>query len=199
MGTQGTDEGIASALFGKTRRILLGILYANPGDAYYLRRLAREAGTGVGAVQRELKRLSEAGVVRREVRDRQVYFRANPDCPVYADLRSFIVKTAGVGDVLRAALAPLAPKLRAAFVYGSVARGEEKRGSDVDLMLVGDITFAEVVRALRPAQTRLAREINPSVYSLREFTSKLAAGHHFLKSVMKSERLFLVGSDRELA
>jgi len=199
MGTQPVDEGIASALFGKTRRALLGILYANPGEAYYLRRLAREAGTGVGAVQRELKRLSEAGIIRREVRDRQVYFRANPDCPVYADLRSFIVKTAGVGDILRAALAPLAPRLRAAFVYGSVATGREKRGSDVDLMLVGDITFAEAVRALRPAQARLGREINPSVYSPREFASKLAAGNHFLKTVMKGNKLFLVGGDRELA
>ena len=198
MGTKGITSGIAASLFGKTRRALLSILYANPGEAYYLRRLAREAGTGVGAVQRELERLTTAGIVQREVRDRQVYFRANAECPVYADLRSLIIKTAGLGDVLRAALAPLAPRLRAAFVYGSVARGDENRASDVDLMLVGDLTFAQAVRALRPAQAKLGREVNPSVHSPREFSAKLAAGNQFLKSVMKGQRLFVVGSDHDL-
>ena len=188
-----------SVLFDKTRRNLLALLFTHADQAYYLRELARQTGSGMGAVQREVRKLSEAGILRREVRGRQVYYQANPDCPVFAELKGLVVKTLGVADVLRAALRPLSGRVRVALVYGSFARGREKSGSDVDLMVVGEAGFAEVVAALSPAQEALGREINPSVYPVAEFRAKVAAGHYFLKRVLQGPRVWVVGSESELA
>jgi predicted nucleotidyltransferase len=113
-------------------------------------------------------------------------------------LRGLLLKTAGVADVLREALAPLAAGISVAFVYGSVARGEERRASDVDLLVVGDASFAAVAQALAPAQRRLGREVNPTVFTPAEFRQKLTAGHHFLRSVTGREKLFLFGNEHDL-
>jgi predicted nucleotidyltransferase len=177
----------------------LALLYGHPDEAYYLRQLVRSAGLGLGAVQREVARLAGAGIIQRTARGRQVYYQANPECPLYVELKSLVVKTAGVGDVLRAALAPLASRIRVAFIYGSVARTEQKSTSDVDLMVIGDVTFGDVVSALGAPQEILSREINPTVYSPREFRSKLKVSHHFLSSVLKNEKVYVIGDARELA
>lgn len=190
-------ETISDVLFGQTRRAVLALLYGHPDEEFYLRQVIRAVGVGQGTVQRELQRLTAAGLVVRRAHGRQVYFRANPDNPVYTELRGLLLKTAGIADVLREALAPLAGRVRFAFVYGSVARGSERKASDVDLMVVGDATFGEVVAVLGPAQERLGREVNPTVYSEAEFSSTLAAGRHFLKSVMKREKVFLFGNERD--
>jgi len=188
-----------SALFGGTRRAILALLFGHPGEAYYLRQIARVARVGLGATQREVKRLTSAGIIRRTVRGHQVYFQANEASPVFSDLKSLVVKTVGAADVLRSALAPLANKIEAAFIYGSIAKGNESPGSDVDLIVIGGVDFDEVVSALGPAQETLSREVNPTVYPRSEFRSKLRAGHHFLTSVMREPKLFLIGDDRELA
>ncbi|MDH7499321.1 MAG: nucleotidyltransferase domain-containing protein [candidate division NC10 bacterium] len=192
-------EKLSETLFGKTRRAVLSLLYGHPGEAFYLRQLIRAAGVGLGTGQREVRRLSEAGVIRRMVRGRQVFYEANPECPVYEELKSLVVKTAGVGDLLRTALAPLSERIHAAFIYGSLARGKQERASDVDIMVIGDVSFGEIVSAIGPAQEGLRREINPSVYAPAEFQSKLKANHHFLKTVMKGEKVFLIGDEGELA
>jgi predicted nucleotidyltransferase len=199
MDTTSPNDSLSAALFGKTRRAVLSLLYSHADEAFYLRQLARAAGVGLGAVQREVKRLSEAGILQRTGRGQLVYYQANPQRPLFAELRSLVVKTSGVGDVLRSALTPLSSRVRVAFIYGSVARGAERRDSDVDVMVVGDVTFGEVVSALRPAQETLGREINPTVYPPGEFRSKLRANHHFLKSVVRGTRLFLIGDECELA
>lgn len=199
MSTTPESDTLAASLFGKTRRAVLSLLYSHADEAFYLRQLARVTEVGLGAVQREVKRLSDSGIIRRTVRGRQVYYQANPDCPIFAELKSLMVKTAGVGDVLRTALAPLADRINVAFIHGSYTRGEERRGSDVDIMVVGDVTFAEVVSALGPAQETLGREINPTVYPPAEFRSKLAARHHFLKTVLRGAKVSLIGDERELA
>lgn len=185
-------------LFGKTRRAVLALLYGRPEEDFYLREIVRAAGTGVGAVQRELRLLAGAGIVRRRVRGNQVYFQANPESPIFRELRGLVLKTAGLADVLRAALAPLAERTRAAFIYGSIAHGEERPGSDVDLLIVGDLTFAEAVSILGPAQETLGREVNPAVYPPGEFRKKLKAGHHFLKNVQNEPKIFVAGDEREL-
>lgn len=186
-------------LFGKTRQALLSLLYTHADESFFLEQLIQAAALGRGTVQRELAFLARAGIVRRMVRGRQVYFQANSDCPVYAELKGLVVKTAGVADALRAALAPLAARIRVAFVYGSVARGEERRASDIDVMVIGEVSFAEAAEALGRAQEMLRREINPSVYPSAEYRAKLAAKHHFLSSVLKGEKIFLIGDERELA
>jgi predicted nucleotidyltransferase len=134
-----------------------------------------------------------------EQEGRQKYYRANAECPVFGELKGLALKTAGVGDAVREALIPLAARIRAAFVYGSLARGEEVARSDVDVMLIGKVTFDEAVQALRSAEDRIGREVNPSVYGPAEFRAKLAAKHPFLTTVLNSPKIFLIGGQHDLA
>jgi predicted nucleotidyltransferase len=191
-------DKLGATLFGKTRRAVLALLYSHPDESFYLRQIARVTGAGMGSLQRELKQLSEAGIIRRSEIGRQAFFKANADCPVFSELRNLIIKTFGVADVLRAALSPLAGDIQVAFIFGSMAGGEFKQGSDLDVMVIGHTAFAEVVAALSPVQEALAREINPSVYPSREFKSKLAEGHHFVKTILNGPKLFLIGDENEL-
>lgn len=127
-----------------------------------------------------------------------MYYQANTASPVFAELKGLAVKTAGMVDVLREALTGLAERITVAFVHGSVALGTEQAGSDVDVMVVGAVTFSEIAAALRSAQERLGREVNPTVYTVREFREKLDAGHHFLTATVSAPKLFLIGGEREL-
>ena len=199
MSTATITDSLSATLFGKTRRSVLGLLYSHVEETFYLRQIARTAGVGLGAVQRELKKLSEAGIITRKARGRQIYYQANPGCPVYAELRNMVVKTIGIGDVLRAALVPLADRIRVAFLFGSLVRGGQRSSSDVDVIVVGNVTFGEVVSALGRVQETIRREINPLVYPPEEFRSKLAADHHFLKKALEGTKFFLIGDDYELA
>lgn len=199
MGTITVNDHLTETLLGKTRRSLLAVLYGHADETFYLRQLVRVAGSGTGAVQRELKALTEAGIIRRIAKGRQVYYQADDRCAVYPELKSLITKTAGMGDALKMAMLPLAERIRTAFIYGSVARGGERRGSDVDILVVGDVTLAEVVETLSPVQLTLNREINPTVYPVKEFRAKHAAGHHFLKSVLEEKKVFLIGDEHDLA
>jgi predicted nucleotidyltransferase len=199
MSTAPYKEDISQTLFGKTRRAVLSLLYSHVDEAFYLRQIVRAAGVGLGAVQRELKLLSDAGIIQRIVRGRQVYYQANPQCPVFGELKALVIKTVGIAAIVQAALAPLADRIRIAGIYGSIARSEEHKGSDVDLLVVGKVTFAEIVSALDQAQKTINREINPTVYPVDEFQSKLSAGHHFLSTIVEKPMFFLFGDKRELA
>lgn len=193
------QEPLASALFGKTRRAILALFYAHTDESFYTRQVAQITGISAGVVYRELEKLNAAGILNREVRGRQVYHRASKDCPIFDELKNLVMKTFGLVDVLKAALIPLAARISAAFIYGSFAQGRQNSSSDVDVMVIGEVGFSEVVEAFAPAQEKLRREINPTVYPPEEFGKKLAEGHHFLTSVLKGEKIFLVGSARELA
>jgi predicted nucleotidyltransferase len=196
--TEKRGDRKAVILFGKVRRAILVVLFGQAGEAFYLRQIVRTTGFGLGPVQRELKKLTESGIILRTVRGRQVYFRANPDSPIFPELKSLIVKTAGTGDALRAGLEPLADHIKVAFIYGSMARGEEGSRSDIDLLIVGGVSFADVVVNLQEAQKILGREVNPTVYPLDEFRAKMRAKHHFLTSVLKGPKIYLVGDEDEL-
>jgi len=191
-------DNLSATLFGKTRRAVLALLYSHADESFYLRQIARTADVGMGAVQREVKKLSKAGIIRRTVRGRHVYYQANPECPIYAELKSLVIKTVGVGDVLRAALIPIADRINVAFLFGSLVRGDEGSRSDADVMVVGDVTFTEVVLALSHIQETVRREINPIVYPPEEFRSKLAADHHFLTTTLVGPKFFLIGDEHEL-
>ena len=185
-------------LFGKVRRAILSVLFGHVDEAFYLRQIVRTTGFGLGPVQRELKQLTESGIIRRTVSGRQVYFRANLDSPIFSELKGLIIKTAGIGDTLRAALTPIAGQIEVAFIYGSIARGEEGFRSDIDLLVVGDIVFTDVVMNLQTAQKLLGREISPTVYPPDEFKAKVRAKHHFLTSVLKGPKIYLIGDENEL-
>jgi len=191
-------DTLASLLFGTYRRDALSLLLLHPESALHVREIARATGKAPGTMLRELDRLADAGILLRKPMGNQVQFQANGRCPIYEELRSILKKTVGVADVLRAALDPLARRIRAAFVYGSVARGDERGGSDLDLMVVGNVAFAEVVEALSSAQDALRREINPNVYPPTEFAARLAAGEPFLRRVMAEPKVFVIGNDDDL-
>jgi hypothetical protein len=190
-----TQVDIASALFGKTRRNVLALLFGQPGRTFYLREICAHAGGGMSQVQKELEQLAMAGLVLRERRANQVHFRANPDAPVYAELLGLVTKTFGISDVLRAMLAPFAPAIRLALIYGSVAKGSVVAGSDVDLLLVGDLRLSELAVALSDAEKRLGRKISPIAYSPAEFATMLQRKQHFLSAVLSGPKLFLIGHE----
>ena len=192
------SSALAEVLFGTTRQRVLAWLLSRPDESFYLRELVRATGSGLGPVQRELAQLERAGIVSRNTRGNLVYFQANASCPILPELRSILTKTSGVADRVHGALAPLADRIVVAFIYGSFARGEERHASDVDVMVVGDVEFGEVVDALTSAQAAVRREINPSVYAVDEFKRKLIAGHHFLTQVVRGPTLFVIGGPREL-
>ncbi|MFC2165409.1 nucleotidyltransferase domain-containing protein [Acidobacteriota bacterium] len=192
------EKDLLSGLFGKTRKSILALLYTHPDESFYLRQIIRLSGVAHGAGQREMKWLTESGIVTRSVSGNQVYYQANRNLPIYPELRTLIVKTAGIGDVLKTALARLSNRIKFAMIYGSAAKGETSKRSDVDVLVVGDVSFTEIGESLIPAQKTLQREINPSVYSIAEFESKLNQGHHFVSSVLESEYILLIGNADEL-
>lgn len=179
-------------------RAILATLYGRPDEEFYLRELARVTATTASSLQRDLAALVGAGIVLRALRGRQVYFRANRACPVFDELRGLVVKTFGVADVLKQALQPLSDGIEAAFVYGSVARGEERAASDIDLFVVGEVSFGDVVEALAPAQRKLGREINPMVFPPVEFADEAHEGNHFVTTVLAEKKLFVIGGANEL-
>ncbi|MBI3370831.1 MAG: nucleotidyltransferase domain-containing protein [Betaproteobacteria bacterium] len=163
-----------------------------------MRELARVAATAASSLQRDLAALAGAGIVLRALRGHQVYFRANRTCPIFDELRGLVVKTFGVADVLKQALQPFFDRIDAAFVYGSMARGEERSASDIDLFVVGEISFGDVIEALAPAQHKLGREINPTVFSSAEFADKVHEENHFVTTVLAEKQLFVIGGADEL-
>lgn len=163
---------LAHFLLGQTRSSVLSALLLRPETALHVRELARLTGASPGSLHRELRTLADWGLLRREETGRQVYYRANVDSPVFGELAGLLRKTAGLVDVLRESLAPLSDRIQRAFVYGSMARGGEHAHSDVDVMIIGNLDFADAVLALSPAQQKLRREVNPTVFTQREFAQK---------------------------
>jgi predicted nucleotidyltransferase len=198
MSTTSLTEDLAKTLFPKSRRAILGLLYSHPDEAYYLRQIVDLTGLAVGQVQRELNLLAGAGILTRTRQGRHIYFKVDDKCPVYSELRGIVRKTMGAGTVIGKALEKLSDRIRSAFIYGSVARAEEGRTSDIDVMVVGDATFAEVADAVRSAEHSIGREVNVTVYPVDELAVKVHAGHHFLKQVLSSDKLFLIGDEHEL-
>ena len=192
----GTSSILSETLFGHTRGAVLSVLYGHVGEAFYLRQLARLTDITLGPVQREIRQLVEAGLVSKKTIGAQTLYSANQESPVFAEIKSLVTKTVGMHDVLSAALSPLRKKIDLAFVYGSVARSGESKRSDVDLMVVADVDFGHVVEKLAEAQKTLNREINPTVYSVKEFRKK--ARDNFLKTVLADKKLFIIGDENVL-
>jgi predicted nucleotidyltransferase len=189
---------VGDLIFGQTRGRILTLLYGHPDQTFFIRQISREIDTSIGTVQRELGTLSHIGLIVRSVSGRQVYYKANRNHPVFAEIHSLIAKTVGVFQLLGSALAPFAKRVSLAFVYGSMARQDENAGSDVDLMIVGDVALDEILMQLAPVERVLGRPINPTLYSVNEFKSRLQSGNHFLRSVLSGEKVLLIGDTNEL-
>ena len=189
---------LAELLFKGYRRRVLGLLLLHADKRYHVLEIARLTDTVAGTLHKELSRLADAGLLLKETVGNQVLYGANRDCPIFEELASIFRKTSGITDVLAGALASFSEKIVAAFVFGSMASGKEAAGSDVDLLVIGDVGFTEVARAIYSAQEVLGREINPKVYSKEEWNQMLKNKDAFIKEVLKKPKLFITGSEDEL-
>jgi len=186
-------------LFGsKLRAKVLGWLFLHPDERYFVRQLKSLLDDDSTNISRELARLKKMGILTCQTEGRQKYYQVNSQCPVFSELEGLVRKTTGLVDVLRDACKPLSKKIKIAFIYGSMAKGSIDSQSDVDLMVIGSCTFGEVVNAMSRAQRKLGREINPTVYPLKEFRQKVLAEHHFINTVLKEPKIFLIGDENDL-
>ena len=185
---------IADALFGKTQQRVLGLLYGQPDAHFHANEIVRRAGAGKGSVMRELESLREAGLVTCENRGNQTLYQADHRNPVYAELSGIVRKTFGMADVIRHALLPLSGKIDWAFIYGSIAKGQATASSDIDLMLIGkNLQYAEVMTLLVPLEQTVGRTINPTLYTVEDMTTKLAAGNAFVQRVLVQPKIEVLG------
>lgn len=192
-------QSLSALLFPAYRRSILGLLFMRPDESFHGREVARRTGLPAGTLTRELKRLAGAGLLQREARGNQILYRANRASPIFDEIASILRKTSGFADELKRALEPLTDKIRVALVFGSMAQGTQAEGSDIDVLVIGDADFGSVVDALYPTQKTLGREVNPKVFSVHEWSSKLKAGSAFTTDVLRKPRVFLVGDEDELA
>lgn len=178
------------------RRQVLGILLLHPELALHGREIARRIKLAPSAVIKELNKLGDAGLLLRHKQGNQQIFEANTDCPIFTELVGILKKTSGIADVLAQSLESLGARIDVGFVFGSVAKHTETTSSDIDLMLIGDITFKEAVKSIWPLQTELGREINPKVFSPDEF--RAALDQAFLQDVLSKPKIFVIGTENDL-
>lgn len=191
--------GLGDALFSGTQQRVLGLLFGNPARSYYARELIRLAAGGAGAVQRELGRLTQSGLVTVRPIGNQRHYQANQASPVFAELCALASKTFALADPLREALQPLASRIEAAFVYGSVARREDTATSDVDLMVIADkLSYGELLAALEPLHEAIGRRVNPTAMSRREWAKRLSARSAFTSRLVTQPKIWLIGNEDAL-
>lgn len=190
---------MADALFPQVRQRVLALLYGNPGRSFFSNEVIALAKSGTGAVQRELASLAQAGLLTVTTQGNQKHYRANESAPVFAELRGLVLKTSGLVDVLRSALAPMAPEIDAAFVYGSVAKQNDTAASDIDVMIISDsLAYANAFEALEPTSNRLGRKVNPTIYSRTDLAKRLKQKSAFATRVLTQDKLWLIGSEDTL-
>lgn len=191
-------SGLAETLFSDYRRRVLAFLLLRPDEHFHVREISRLIAVPAGSLHRELKLLADAGFLARHAAGNQVRYQADRGCPIFHELAGIFRKTSGMADILRSALLPLSHDVKAAFIFGSVAKGEERAASDVDVCVVGSASFTEVVLALADMRQKLGREINPVVIAHEQFISKLNACEQFVSRIMSEPKLFLIGDEHDL-
>jgi predicted nucleotidyltransferase len=190
---------VADALFTKSQQRVLGVIFGNPGRSFYANEIIARAGSGNGAVQRELAKLEGAGLVKVTRVGNQKHYQVNADAPVFGALHELVLKTSGLADVLRSSLVPISSGIRAAFVYGSIAKGQESAGSDIDLMVISDhVSYADLFKVIEGASRRLGRPVNPTVYSVSELEKRVRERKSFVVRVLKQPKIWLIGGEDDL-
>src|SRR6185503_2178130 len=196
-GREGTS--LADALFSSTQQRVLAYLFGQPERSFFATELIRLAGGGSGAVQRELARLADSGLVTVSRVGTQKHYQANPKAPIFSELCAIAQKTVGLAEPLRTALKPLAKKIVAAFVYGSVAKKQDTAASDIDLLVVSDsLTYADLFPALENVSDRLGRKVNPTVYSSRELAKRVKQGNACVTRVLAQPKIWLFGGEDDI-
>lgn len=190
---------LPNLLGSKLRAKILGWLFTHTDERYFVRQLTALLQEDSTNISRELARLEKTGILISTSSGKQKYYQANPQCPVFNELHGLMIKTAGVADVLRSALKPSEKQIKSAFIFGSFASQTEISSSDIDVMIIGNISFADAVSLISPAQEQLRREINPVVYPVQEFQEKVNSNHDFVKAVLEGKKIFLIGDERDLS
>ncbi|MBI2994142.1 MAG: nucleotidyltransferase domain-containing protein [Gammaproteobacteria bacterium] len=191
---------LADALFSTTQQRVLAYLFGQPERSFFATELIRLAGGGSGAVQRELARLADSGLVTVTRVGTQKHYQANPKSPIYSELCAIAQKTVGLAEPLREALKPLARRIAAAFIYGSVAKRSDNSASDIDVLVLSDaVDYADVFAAMQTAEARLVRKVNPTVYTPANWRRKRREGNPFVVKVAAQPKVFLIGAEEDLA
>ena len=193
-------KGLADALFSRTQQKVLALLFGQPDRSFYATELITMAGAGSGAVQRELAKLEQSGLVTSRRIGNQKHYQANRESPLFAELSGIVRKTVGVAEPLREALHSLASDIRAAFVYGSIAKRSDTSRSDIDLMIVSDkLTYADIYAALEPFALSVNRKVNPTIYTRLELSKRIRAGNAFVRRVLEQPKVWVIGTEHDLA
>ena len=191
--------GLADALFSRTQQAVLGLIFGQPDRSFYATEVIGRVGAGSGAVQRELAKLEQSGLVTVHRLGTQKHYRANPASALFNELCSIAQKTVGLAEPIRMALRPIADEIRAAFVYGSVAKRSDTASSDIDLMVLSDnVSYADVFGALEPLHGKLGRTINPTVYSRKELQKRIRQDNAFVTRVMRQPKIWVLGGEDDL-
>ncbi|HEX4080570.1 MAG TPA: nucleotidyltransferase domain-containing protein [Rhizomicrobium sp.] len=205
MGTADTEPGgaqpigLAGALFSNVQLKVLALIFTHPDRSFYTRQIVNTLNSGTGAVARELTRLERSGLVLVEKIGNQKHYRANCDAAIFPELQSILRKTVGLHDPLKSALAPFLDRIKAAFVYGSVASGKDTARSDIDLLVIGDdLTYSDIFGGVQEAEKTLARRINPNILDTASWKKRQAGKNHFVSSIIDAPKIFIVGSEKDL-
>lgn len=189
---------LETLLGSKLRAKVLGWLFSHPDERYFVRQLTALVKEDSTNVSRELARLEKTGILVSTTEGRQKYYQANRQSPLFNELHGLMLKTVGVADIIKKALEPRRADIKLAFIFGSVAKKAEDRFSDIDLLVVGNITFGDVVDLISTAEEALSRELNPVVYTLTEFNKRLSENHYFIRDVLSGDKIFVIGDENEL-
>lgn len=190
---------LVNALFSGVQQRLLALFFCQPDRSFYTNELLRLTGTGRGALQRELERLASSGLLTTQAIGNQKHYQANRAAPIFDELRGIVLKSFGLADVLRAALADLDARIQVAFIFGSIAKGTDTAVSDIDVLVVAEeVAYGELFERLVAAEATLGRKVNPTLYSPSDFARKQREDNHFVTRVLAQPKLFLKGSDNDL-
>lgn len=194
-----STKGLSDALFSRVQQRVLGLIFGHPERSFYTSEIVKNVRSGTGAVTRELARLADSGLVSVERIGNQVHYRANSQSPIFEELQRLIIKTVALADPIRKSLEPCAAQIKAAFVYGSVAKGTDTAQSDIDLMIVGDeLDYSGIYSATSEAERVLRRKINPIILSSKDWRRKVEEKDSFIRKVNDLPKIFVVGSEKEL-
>ena len=193
------NHNLSDALFSKARQRVLGLLYGQPDRDFHTNEIIRLTNMGSGVVQRELEKLASVGLINTQLLGNQKRYSANQKSPLFNELRSIVLKTFGLADVLREALSPLRQRIQIAFIYGSVAKQSDNARSDVDIMIIGDdLTYSDFFKIVTETESKLDRKINPTFHTPHEWKQKIEEKNHFITNITKQQKIFLIGTEDEL-
>ncbi|MDP3016006.1 MAG: helix-turn-helix domain-containing protein [Deltaproteobacteria bacterium] len=187
---------LAEILSSRTRAEIFRLLFSGTEEELHVREIERRSGLNDSTLRQELRKLVRLDLVQSRRDSNRVYYRAKTENPLYPEIRNLVLKTSGLSDVLKSALKD--KRVRVAFVFGSITRGEENAGSDVDLMVIGQLGLRDLSRLLYGIEEKIGREVNPHVLREEEFRKRIRAKEHFASSVMEAPKIFIIGSEREL-